>query len=127
MSRLANEWVRLTYAEHDALTSELASLRARVAELEAELAKAKKPLLTVDEVNALDKFVGDHDFGNEHNAMLKLKAQHCTYQGHHDCYGELWECAECGDIHCCIEGGDTDIELCDSCWAEKHKEGADHE
>lgn len=45
-----------------------------------------------------------------------------TNHDHADCYGQLWQCAECGRRVCYAEGSDNDFELCDDCWNDKHKE-----
>lgn len=42
----------------------------------------------------------------------------CQSTNHSQCFGELWECEECGKISCEEEGCDDGYSLmCDDCWA----------
>lgn len=41
---------------------------------------------------------------------------------HADCWGDLWQCAGCGNSVCYEDGSDNDPELCDECWNKKHGE-----
>ena len=44
----------------------------------------------------------------------------CESTNHDLCYGELWQCSQCGKTVCAAEGSDDDPELCDDCWVAKH-------
>ncbi len=44
----------------------------------------------------------------------------CESTNHTRCYGELWQCSQCGKTVCEAEGSDEDLDLCDDCWYEKH-------
>lgn len=44
----------------------------------------------------------------------------CESTNHDRCYGELWQCSECGKTVCGAEGSDNDSDLCDDCWVSKH-------
>ena len=44
----------------------------------------------------------------------------CESTNHTHCYGELWQCVNCGKTACYAEGSDHDHELCDDCWAMKY-------
>jgi hypothetical protein len=44
----------------------------------------------------------------------------CQSMNHTECYGELWQCAQCGKTICCAEGTDDDPDLCDDCWVQTH-------
>lgn len=46
----------------------------------------------------------------------------CESTNHDHCWGIVWQCAECGKSVCCEEGSTEDIDLCDDCWWEKHKD-----
>ena len=44
----------------------------------------------------------------------------CESTNHKLCYGELWQCSQCGKTVCEAEGSDDDPDLCDECWYAKH-------
>ncbi len=44
----------------------------------------------------------------------------CQSMNHSECYGELWQCAQCGKPICYAEGTDDDPDLCDDCWVQTH-------
>jgi len=44
----------------------------------------------------------------------------CQSMNHTECYGDLWQCAQCGKTICYAEGTDDDSELCDDCWVQTH-------
>ena len=44
----------------------------------------------------------------------------CESTNHKRCYGELWQCSQCGKTVCEAEGSDDDPDLCDDCWLAKH-------
>src|SRR5947207_15545774 len=44
----------------------------------------------------------------------------CQSMNHTECYGELWQCAQCGKTICYAEGTDDDPDLCDDCWVQTH-------
>ena len=44
----------------------------------------------------------------------------CESANHEICYGELWQCSQCGKTVCAAEGSEDDPELCDDCWMAKH-------
>ena len=44
----------------------------------------------------------------------------CQSLNHSECYGELWQCAQCGKTICYAEGTDDDPDLCDDCWVRTH-------
>ena len=43
----------------------------------------------------------------------------CQSLNHTKCYGELWQCENCGKTICWAEGTDNHSELCDDCWVER--------
>ena len=50
----------------------------------------------------------------------------CESTNHTLCYGELWQCSQCGKTVCNAEGSDDDDpDLCDDCWYDKHKNDPD--
>jgi hypothetical protein len=44
----------------------------------------------------------------------------CQSLNHSECYGDLWQCAQCGKTVCYAEGTDDDLDLCDDCWVQTH-------
>jgi hypothetical protein len=80
-------------------------------------------MLTIDQVNALDEAVESDRYPTDlaSEAIQILKKSHCRSKNKHLCYGALWQCSECCDIFCCVEGGEHD-DLCDTCWAERQGE-----
>lgn len=76
--------------------------------------------LTIKHINALDAVIPDEyacGDGYEARALELLKRDLCTSTNEHRCYGPLWECENCHQVFCCIEGDDSN-NLCDSCNAE---------
>lgn len=45
----------------------------------------------------------------------------CQSTNHRRCYGDLWQCEQCGRVVCCNEGTTDQPELCDDCWCEAQR------
>ena len=54
--------------------------------------------------------------------QLSKRIPGCQSTNHTECYGELWECVNCGKKVCFAEGTDLDPDLCDDCWTQQHKD-----
>lgn len=54
---------------------------------------------------------------NDETVIDRIPGCESTHPG--PCYGELWQCANCGKTVCCAEGTDNHPELCDDCWCQR--------
>ena len=54
-----------------------------------------------------------------------LRIPGCESTNHTECYGVLWQCANCSKSICWAEGTDHDPDICDECWAEKYQHTMD--
>ena len=46
---------------------------------------------------------------------LPKRFAECESTNHGRCYGDLWQCIQCGKTVCSAEGSDNDPDLCDDC------------
>ncbi len=51
---------------------------------------------------------------------MRGRMRGCQSMNHSECYGALWQCAQCGKTVCYAEGTTDEPELCDDCWVQTH-------
>jgi hypothetical protein len=76
--------------------------------------------LTIDELTLLYHFAISEAFRQDEELPVFGRMEGCQSTNHTECYGELWQCANCGKIVCYAEGSDDDPQVCDDCWATLH-------